>query len=106
MFFNTPAIVSSASVPGSPAPASLAPVCPGAPKKPCLANADAGAGDGASPRYLSYDSDDVPSIGEDGLQVSIGPHPLVSMDTHSSQQTSAPEQHGPTVSFASALKAL
>jgi hypothetical protein len=84
-------------------------ICPGAPQKSRI---DAGAGAGAvvsadiTPKQLDFASDDVPSIGEDGLQVSIGPHFLVSIDMHSSRQTSAPEQNGPTVSFASALKAL
>jgi hypothetical protein len=82
---------------------------PLAPKKQRV-DADAGAGAGAgadgTPRRLSFDSDDVPSIGEDGQPVPIGGYPMLSMDMHSSQQTSAPEQKGPIVSFASALKAL
>lgn len=86
-------------------------ICPGAPKKPRI-DAGAGAGAGAvvsantTPKQLVFGSDGASSNDENGQLGSIGPHPLVSIDMHSSQQTSAPEQNGPTLSFASALKAM
>lgn len=84
------ALGSSSQAPASPAPAicSGAPTCPGAPQKPRI-NADTG-GTPCQLVFASDDDDDVRSIGEDGEPVSIGPHPFVTIDMHSSRQTSAP----------------
>ncbi len=127
----------SARVSSSPSPSRSPIMCPLAPKKQRV-DADAGAGADGTPRRLSFDSDDVPSIGE--VPVSFGENPItcpwapkkqridadrthcqfdfasdndddlsineygvaVSIDMHSSQQTSSPEENGPTVSFAGA----